>query len=109
FAGHELNVIDQEHIDRSILLTKALRLVITNRVNQIVHETLRRDVAEFEMFIARFDSVAAGMHQVRLAKSDTAVEVERVVGSSRRFSYREGRSVRELVTRTDNKTFVSVL
>ncbi len=107
-ARHELNVVNQQHVDRSILLTKALRLVVANRIDEIVHESLGRDVAEFEMLIARSDCVSARMHQVRLAESDTAVQVKRVVGASRRFSYRKRSSVRELITRSNNETVVSV-
>src|SRR5215216_3747337 len=58
-AGHKLHVIDQQHVNRAILLAKALRLIVTNSVDKIVHETLRRYVAEFEMLIASFDGVAA--------------------------------------------------
>jgi hypothetical protein len=50
------------------------------------------------MLIARFDCVTACMHQVRLAESDTAVQIERVVSASRRFSDRKRSSMCKLVT-----------
>src|SRR5690242_3856071 len=83
-AGHELDVVNQQHVDRAILLAKALRLVVTNRIDQIVHETFRRDVTKLEMLIAGFDSVTTRVHQVRFAEPHAAVEIKWVVGSARR-------------------------
>src|SRR6185369_10180514 len=67
FSSHELNVVDQQHVHRSILLTETLRLVVANRIDQIVHESLGRDVTEFQVLVSGFDRVAARVHQVRLA------------------------------------------
>src|ERR1043165_1444413 len=91
-----------------MLLTNALRLVVANRVDQIVHEPLGRDVAEFEMLIARSNGVSTRMHQVRFAESYYAVQVQRIVSAARCFSDGQRGSVRELVARSNNETVVSV-
>ena len=60
------------------------------------------------MLIARFDRMTARVHQVSLAQTYTAVQVKRVVSSSRSFSYGQRSSVSKLITRSDNKTLVGV-
>ena len=40
-AGNELNIVNKQNIHRAILLTKRLRGVRTNGVDQIVREFLR--------------------------------------------------------------------
>src|SRR4030095_4548789 len=92
-----------------MLLTEALGLVVTNRVYEIVHELLRRDVANAQVVIASFDRMPAGMHQMRLAQTHTAVQVKWVVGPARSFSNSHRRCVSKLIARPDDKTFICVL
>ena len=35
-AGNELNIIDQEHVNRAVLITKDLRGVCANSVDQVI-------------------------------------------------------------------------
>ena len=49
------------------------------------------------------DVLSDGVHQVRLAQSDPAVDEERVVRSRRRFGDGSTRGVRKLVRRSDDE------
>src|SRR6266576_2744553 len=71
FPRHELDIVDKQHIYRSVLLTKELSLVIANSINQLIHELLRRDVAEIQMLVSFLYLVAAGMHEMRFPEPHT--------------------------------------
>ena len=67
FSRHELDIINQQHINVAIALAKTLRPIVTNRIDQFVHELFGRDVAKVQVRIAILDRVTAGMHQVSFA------------------------------------------
>ena len=51
-AGHELDIVHQQHINRTILFPKCLRLIVANSVDQFVHEPLRRQIGQSKIGIA---------------------------------------------------------
>ena len=73
-AGHELtSSISSTSIER-YFSRNALRLVVADRVDQLVHELFGRDIRNTQMPVALFDRVADRMHQMRFAEADAAVD-----------------------------------
>ena len=103
FAGHELNVVHQQHIDRAIFIAKCG--VLLKRIALISSFMKRSDVmyATRSLWSARLDRVADGVHQVRLAEADPAINEKRVVGRARRFGRCLSGGMGELVAGTDDK------
>jgi len=46
FPGNELDVIDQEDIHPSKFISKLIHLLIAERVDQLIRELFRREVAD---------------------------------------------------------------
>ncbi len=80
-VGQELDVVDQQHVDRAIALAKPRHAVEPQRADEVVDELLGRQVHQLELGPAAQELVADGVQQMGLAESDAAVEEERVVGA----------------------------
>ena len=103
FAGEELNVVDQQHVDGAIALAEIEDAIVADGVDHLVHESLGRDVGQFQIAIVLKHVVPDRVHQVRLAQPDTAVDEQRVVRARRRFRDRAAGRVRELIRRSDDE------
>ena len=79
FAGKKLNVVDEQHVDRSIAFAEIDDSIVADRVDHLVHESLGRDVRQLEIAIVLKDVLTDGMHQMRLAQSHSSIDEERVV------------------------------
>ena len=56
-----------------------------------------------------FDNIMSdGMHQMRLSKSRSSVNKQRIIGISRRFRYRKGRCLGKLIVAAHNKGVKSI-
>src|SRR3954452_21191189 len=87
-AGHELNVVHQQHIDRTVLVAEARRLVKTDRVDQLIHESHGSDVADPRVRRRRFDSGPDSGHKVALTAANPAINEKWIVGRARRLGRR---------------------
>src|ERR1043166_8317137 len=74
FADDELDVVDEQNVDATISLAKFENAIVANRVDHFVHESLGGDVGQLERGIVRQHVVPDRMHQMRFAKSYTAVD-----------------------------------
>ena len=77
--GDELDVVDEQHVDAPIPVAEVLHLLLADRVDEVVRELLARRVQDPLARELAGDRVADGVHQVRLAEADAAVQEERVV------------------------------
>ena len=102
-AGDELDVVDEQDVDRAVALTELQNPVVADGVDHLVHETFRRDVGEPQPRRVLHDVLADGVHQVGLAQADAAVDEQRVVGERRCFGHRPAGGVRELVRGADDE------
>ena len=75
----ELDVVDQQHIQRLVVVRELLDRVAAKGRHQILHELVGRDVADGRPWLARLDGIAHGLHQVGLAQTHTTVDEQRVV------------------------------
>ena len=81
FAGDELHIVDQQHVDGAISLAEIDDPIVADGVDHLVHEALGRDVGQLQVPIVLKHVLPDGVHQVRLAQPDAAVDEQRVVGA----------------------------
>jgi hypothetical protein len=82
--------------------------IITDRINEIVHELLGGDIDEHQGGILLEDLVGNGVEKVSLSKAHTTVNEKRVVSPSRRLGNSAGRGMGELVAGTDDEALKGV-
>jgi hypothetical protein len=70
---------------------------VLERDDHVTHESLGVDVRHACVRIARLDGVTHGLHQVRLAETDAAVDEQRVVGTAGIFRDLDRGGLGELV------------
>ena len=102
-AGEELDVVDEQDVDRAELVAEGRHLVVAHGVDHLVGELLARDVADGRVRCARLHEMTDGVHQVGLAHADAAVHEERVVGLRGALGDGLRRSMRELIAAADHE------
>src|SRR5213075_2473991 len=73
----ELHVVDQQQVVVAVPLLEALDALVAQRVDEVVHEGLARDVADGQRARMLENVVRDRLQQVRLAKAGTAVDEQR--------------------------------
>src|SRR5439155_3966714 len=100
-AAQKLNVVDQKQIGLTITLSEFDKVTVLDRVDELVDEKFARKINHLGVFFLRQDVLADGLHEMRLAQADSAINKERIVSAGRRLRDRETGRVRDLVIRTD--------
>ena len=78
-ALHELDVVDQQHVDVAVAALEVGDGVGTDAVDVLVEERLGADVANDVVLVVAVHVVPDGMQQVGLAETGRAVDEQRVV------------------------------
>ena len=103
FPREELNVVDEQHVDRAVLVPELAHASSGDGADHLVGELLRRQVDDALAREAVVHLMADGVHQVRLAQAHAAVEEQRVVAVARCFGHGLGGRVGELGVVTDDE------
>ena len=93
----ELDVVDQQHVQRLVIVLEAVDGVAPDGLDQVLHELVRRDVADDRPRFTLLDGVAHCLHQVGLAQAHAAVNEERVVGAAGPVGHLQGRGPGQVV------------
>ena len=83
-ALHELQIVDQQHVDRAELVLERQRILAAQRLDELIAETLGRQVEHLRMRRAAVHLPGDGVQQMRLAEPDRRVDVERIEAGARR-------------------------
>src|SRR5262249_59468792 len=102
-AGDELDIVDQQEIDRPIARAKLRGAVVADRVDELVREPLRRQVSDGHAREEARALVPDRVQQVRLAEPHTAVDEEWIVGARGKLRDRLTRGLRELIRRAHDE------
>ena len=106
----ELDVVDQQQVVGPVALLEALDPLVAERVDEVVHERLARDVADGELSPRVLaDVLADGLEEMGLSEPGAPVDEERVVRLGRRFRHGQRGGVREAVRRADHERVERVL
>ncbi len=109
-VGEELDVIEQEDVALLAVARAELRhAVLFERVDEVVGESLAREVDDVAVGVLLHRVVADRVHEVRLAEAHAAVEEERVVRFARSVGDSGAGRDRELVRRSDHEGIEGVL
>ncbi len=79
-------------------------VVVLERADHVADESLRVNISHTRVRITLLDHVSHGVHQMRLAQADAAIEKQRVVGMAGVFRHLIGRRARELVALAFDET-----
>ncbi len=101
--AERLNIVDQKNVGRSIARAKFGHLAVLDSADHFVGEALARGVDHAGAATAD-QRASDGVHQVRLAHADSAVEIERVVAARRIDRDRLCRRMCELIGRSDDES-----
>ena len=74
-TDNELNIIDQQHINITILITELLisHLLILQGFNQLIGKCLWCNIKNLKVRIILHDKMCNSLHKVGLAKSDSSI------------------------------------
>ncbi len=84
-AGQELHVVDEQHVDRAVLVPELSHSGGGDRADDLVGELLGCEVDDSLARKAVMDFVADGVHEVGFAESHASVQEQRVVAVAGRF------------------------
>ena len=93
----KLDIVDHQRIERAIRGLEIVDGVVLQGLHHVADEALAVHVGEPRIGIALLESVRHGMHQVRLAETDAAVDEQRVVGLAGVAGHLDGGGLGELV------------
>ena len=99
----ELHIIDHQDVDRAELFLESNGILGPERSHELKHELLRREVDDPLARLALLDMQGNGMHQMRLAQADAAVEEKRVEGNALSLRHPACRGIGQLVRLADNE------
>src|SRR5438132_10339575 len=107
-ATQKLDVINQKKIGLAITLPELDQIAVLDRVDELVNEEFAREVDDLHVFFLRPDILTDGLHQMRLAQTDSAIDEQRVVCARRSLRHGKTRRVRNLIVRTAHNRFKCV-
>src|SRR5690606_18956669 len=99
----ELDVVEQEHVDRAVTLLEVVDPFATDALDEVVEEILRGHVADGKVWVQLARVVADGIEEVGLAQAGRAVDEERVVADAGSLGDRHGGGVGEAVRGADDE------
>ena len=106
--GEELDVVDQQDVDRPVALPKIDHAIVAHRVDHLVHEPLGRDVGQLHVAIVLQHVLPDRVHQMGFAEPHATVDEQRVVRARRRLGDGPRRSVRKLIRRANDEAIEGV-
>ena len=87
FVTEELNIINQQQVNISVLLTKLFLLFCLDGINEVIGKILAGDIFNVGSGIILQDQIPDRLHQMRFSQANAAVNKQRVVSRTRRLSY----------------------
>src|SRR6266536_725904 len=108
FASEKLDVVYQEEIDLAIALSEFDQIAVLDRVDELVDEQFTGDINHLYVFLLGPNLLADGLHQVGLAKTDTAINEQRVVRACGRLRHGQSGGMRNFIVRTNHERFEGI-
>ena len=96
-AAEELDIVDQQQIQRVVVLLEAVEGLVLVSAHYVGHVLLGVNVADLGVGIAILHQVADGLQQVRLAQAHAAIDEQRVVCGAGVLGDLQRRGPRELI------------
>src|SRR5439155_24452224 len=102
-SSDELDVIDQQEVDRPVARPEGGRVVVADRIDKLIGEVLRREINDHRAGKHMTGPVTDRAEQAPLAESGTATAEEGVVCARRKFRDGLTGGLGELVGRSDDE------
>src|SRR6266480_762586 len=84
-APKKLDVVDQKDVGLAVTLSEFNQITMLDRVDELVDEQFAGEIHYLGILLLRPNVLANGLHQVCLAKTDAAVNEQRIVSPRRRL------------------------
>ncbi len=108
FISKELNVIDQQRINGTVVAFKLFDRVVLQGFNHVLNEALGVHIHDFGIRLTRHDAIANRVQQVRFTQTGAAIKEQRVIGAARVIRHLTGRRARQLVRFTFDEVIEGV-
>ena len=102
-ARDELHVIDHQHVDRAEQFLEVHHLAVAQGLYEPVHELFGRQVQHVQMRMLCAQLPGDGVHEVRFAKTNAAIEEKRVEGDRAAFGHAARCGMGQFVRLADDK------
>ena len=106
FPVHELEIVDQQDVDRAELLLERERILAAKSLHELIAEAFRRQVEHLRVRGPALHLPCDGMQKMRLAETNRRVDIERIepLGvAERRIGDLRGTRVRHPVRGPDDE------
>ena len=108
FIGKELNVIDQQRINGTVVAFKLFDRIVLQGFYHVLNEAFGVHIHHFGIGLTRHNAVAHRMQQVRFTETRAAIQKQRVVSATGVIGYLASRRARQLVRLTFNEVIERV-
>ena len=102
-AGKKLDIVNQQRIHRPVIAFELIDGVQLQCLDHVGHKPFRTQIGYLRARVATHNLIANGMHQVGFTQAHTAIEKQRVVGTTGVFCHLHGGSPGQLVRFTLDK------
>ena len=109
---NKLDIIDQENVVVAVFFPKLCGgniIFVSDRVDQLIGKGLGTDVKNLGFRVVFQYKMSDCMHQMGFSKSYASVDKQRIVDFARRFRYRKGCRVGQIVVGADYKGIKGIL
>ena len=107
FADDELDIIDQKYVNSPVFFTEFIHLddiTASDAVDDFVGKHFRRYIKNLHVWILFQYEAPDRMHQVRLAKTCSSIDIERIVYFARGFGHCQRSRVGEFIVAAYDKS-----
>src|SRR5690554_3628065 len=96
-AGKELDIVDQQGVDRTVVAFEFVDGVQLQRLDHIGHKSFRTQVRHLGLRVTTDNLVTDGVHQVGFTQAYTAIKEQRVIGAAGVLCHLHGGCTGQLV------------
>src|SRR5581483_8801703 len=64
-----------------------LVIAVANRINQLVHESFKREICDLKVGIRGLDRMAGCLNEMSLSETDSAIKIQWIICSARRLGH----------------------
>src|SRR5450756_1351871 len=107
-AGNELNVVDEQDVNATVLVSELFIPIILYGVDQFICKLFRRSIEHFRIWILVEDVMSDCMHQMGLPQTDAAVNEQGIVRERGSFGNGQRGCVGQLVAASLDVSFKGI-
>ncbi len=108
-AGQEMDVVDHQQIDVAIAMAELMHVAVLDRQDELVDERIAGEIQDPRVGLLLEHLLADGLKQMRFAKTDAAMDEQRVVRLAGLLGDGHRRGVGKTIARAGYEMFENVI